>query len=212
MTNIIIPFSLKNAPALIEHLLPVQKLSSEAYKEQMANQGKTLNSLGSYWKGRKPLILAKACVLGCLLPATENPARDLEIFEKLMAMDDESFAVRSKSNYSPKDILSSLSITRVSDYFEIEPAGVLPNTAPINWANPEYNKVKVTWRQNITPLEKRRLESQMLPKLPYREMVKQSLRPEEIMDVVHDHVWESINIYLAACRSEVLGKRDEVVN
>ncbi len=87
MTNTIIPFSLKDAPALIERLLPVQKLSAEAYKEQMANQGKTLNALGSYWKGRKPLILAKACVLGCLLPVTDDPARDLEIFEMLMGMD-----------------------------------------------------------------------------------------------------------------------------
>ena len=53
--------------------------------------GKTLTALGSYWKGRKPLILNKACILGCLLPATDDPVRDLEIFEKLMAMDDESF-------------------------------------------------------------------------------------------------------------------------
>jgi putative DNA methylase len=49
------PFALKDAPALIERLLPVQKLSAEAYKEQMAVQGKTLTALGSYWKGRKPL-------------------------------------------------------------------------------------------------------------------------------------------------------------
>ena len=68
----VVPFALKDAPALIERLLPVQKLSAEAYKEQMAGQGKTLTGLGSYWKGRKPLILAKACVLGCLLPATEQ--------------------------------------------------------------------------------------------------------------------------------------------
>ena len=77
----VVPFSLKDAPALIERLLPVQKLSAEAYKEQMANVGKTLTALGSYWKGRKPLILNKACILGCLLPATNDPARDLEVFD-----------------------------------------------------------------------------------------------------------------------------------
>src|SRR5919107_1221365 len=96
LTETVVPFSLKNAPALIERLLPVQKLSAESYKEQMAGSGKTLTALGSYWKGRKPLILNKACILGCLLPATENPARDLEIFEKVMAMDDESFVLRWK--------------------------------------------------------------------------------------------------------------------
>src|SRR6516162_3771716 len=49
----------------------------EAYKEQMAVHGKTLTALGSYWKGRKPLILNKACILGCLLPTTADPTRDL---------------------------------------------------------------------------------------------------------------------------------------
>ena len=80
MTAPIVPFSLKDAPALIERLMPVQKLSAEAYKEQMAVHGKSLTALGSYWKGRKPLILNKACILGCLLPATDDSKRYLEIF------------------------------------------------------------------------------------------------------------------------------------
>ncbi len=87
MSSGVVPFSLKDAPSLIERLLPVQKLSAEAYKEQMANIGKTLTGLGGYWKGRKPLILNKACILGCLLPATGDAARDLEVFELLMGMD-----------------------------------------------------------------------------------------------------------------------------
>src|SRR5687768_16648123 len=153
MTASIIPFSLKDAPALIEHLLPVQKLSAEAYKEQMAVHGKTLTALGSYWKGRKPLILSKACILGCLLPATEDPKRDLEIFEKLMAMDDESFVVRWKRRPSPKEILAALSIDRIADYFTAEPAGVLPTSAPIEW-KAEYKKVKLAWRENITQLQR----------------------------------------------------------
>ncbi len=115
------PFALKDAPALIERLLPVQKLSAEAYKEQMAVQGKTLTALGSYWKGRKPLILNKACILGCLLPATADAVRDLEIFEMLMAMDDESFVVRWKRCPKPKEILAKLSIERIPDYFVVEP-------------------------------------------------------------------------------------------
>ena len=86
-TPTIVPYSLRDAPALIEKLLPVQKLSAESYKEQMAGIGKTLTALGNYWKGRKPLILARACVLGCLLPATGDLGRDLEIFEMLMGMD-----------------------------------------------------------------------------------------------------------------------------
>ena len=53
MKHVVRPFALKDAPALIEKLFPVQKLSAETYKEQMAGTGKTLTALGSYWKGRK---------------------------------------------------------------------------------------------------------------------------------------------------------------
>lgn len=97
----------KDKPALIEHIFPVQKISAEAYKEQMAVQSKTLTALGSYWKGRKPLILNKACVLGALLPITDNPLKDLEIFEMLMAMDQESlnYRLKVKNNKAANDFL-----------------------------------------------------------------------------------------------------------
>ena len=58
MSHSVSPFALKDTPALIERLLPVQKLSTEVFKEQMAVQSKTLTALGAYWKGRKPLISA----------------------------------------------------------------------------------------------------------------------------------------------------------
>jgi putative DNA methylase len=95
------PFSWRDRPALIEHLFPVQKLSAESFKEQMAGSGKTLTALGSYWKGRKPLILNKACILGCLLPATENRLGDLHIFELLMGFDDVSMQIRLGMRGSP---------------------------------------------------------------------------------------------------------------
>ena len=41
--------------------------------------GQTLTALGSYWKGRKPLILVRAILLGSLLPRTDDPEKDLEI-------------------------------------------------------------------------------------------------------------------------------------
>jgi hypothetical protein len=96
MSQPVTPFSLKDAPALIERLLPVQKLSAESYKEQMANSWQDAHRLGQLLEGPQTTDLNKACILGCLLPATDDPARDLEIFEMLMAMDDESFVVRWK--------------------------------------------------------------------------------------------------------------------
>jgi putative DNA methylase len=196
MTPPVTPFSLKDAPALIERLLPVQKLSAEAYKEQMAGSAKTLTALGSYWKGRKPLILNKACILGCLLPAMDDLKRDLEIFEKLMAMDDESFAVRWSRRPQPKEILATLSLARISDYFTVEPSGVLPESAPVDWTNPEYAAVQVEWRESLSQMERRRLEAQMLPKAPYRERVEAAKRTEEVMETVHDHIWDTVNAHL----------------
>jgi len=196
MTKEIVPFSLKDAPALIERLLPVQKLSAEVYKERMAGTAQALTALGNFWKGRKPLILNKACILGCLLPGTSDSARDLEIFEKLMAMDDESFTVRWRRRPKPKEILAKLSITCIADYFSVEPVGVLPFSAPVDWSNTNYDNVKVAWREDLTEIEIRRLEAQMLPRVPYRERVERAKRPEEVMDIVHDHIWDAVNAHL----------------
>lgn len=92
--NQITPFSLKDAPSLIECVFPVQKISAEAYKEQEGKQGKILTTLGSYWKGRKPLFLNRACVLASLLPATSDRSGDLEVLELLLGMDQESMVKR----------------------------------------------------------------------------------------------------------------------
>ena len=129
MSDNITPFCLRDAPSLIERLLPVQKLSIEAYREQMAVQGKTLTALGSNYKGRKPLILAKACVLGCLLPATDDPARDLGIFEMLMGMDVASLEQRlqAKNGKDSRFILSEqLSVARPAPYREWVQAACRP--------------------------------------------------------------------------------------
>ncbi|OQX18436.1 MAG: DNA methylase [Desulfobulbaceae bacterium A2] len=196
MSEALIPFSLKDAPALIERLLPVQKLSAEVFKERKAGAGQTLVPLGAYWKGRKPLILNKGCILGCLLPATDDQKRDLEIFEKLMAMDDESFVVRCKHRPKPATILATLSIASVAEYFISDPPNRLPESAPIDWSLPELNNVKVYWRDDIPELERRQLEAQMLPLEPYRKRVEMAYRPEEVIDTVHEHVWGAVNSHL----------------
>jgi len=196
MTRHVTPFSLKDAPALIERLLPVQKLSAEVYKERMAGAAQALTALGNFWKGRKPLILNKACILGCLLPVTDQPAYDLAIFEKLMAMDDESFVARWKRRPKPREILAALCISRIMDYFVSDPPVVLPRSAPVDWSKPELEDVKVNWRDEISELERRKLEAQMLPKAPYRHRVENARRPEEVMDTVHEHIWDAVNTHI----------------
>jgi putative DNA methylase len=189
-------FALKDKPSLIEHLLPVQKLSAESYKEQMAVQGKTLTALGSYWKGRKPLILNKACVLGCLLPATGDAKGDLEVFEKLMSMDDQSIAARWPRKPKPRDILATVAIARVADYFVSDPPLLLPQSSPVDWSDAELEKVKVFWRDDLSIAERRQLEAQMLPRVPYRTLVDQADRAEEVIDTVDKHIWAAVNGHL----------------
>ena len=96
------------ATSFIEVQFPVSKLSKECYKERKANAGQTLTALGSYWKGRKPLILVRAAVLGLLLPASDHPDRDREVFLKLMLMDEDGRLKRRKRFDGRKERLFSV--------------------------------------------------------------------------------------------------------
>ena len=60
-----------------------------------------------------------------------------------MAMDDESFVARWKRRPRPKEILATLSIARIADYFTVEPEDVLLAAAPVDWSKPECAAVKV---------------------------------------------------------------------
>lgn len=152
--------------------------------------------MGSYWKGRNPLILNKACILGCLLPATKDQTRDLEIFEMLMGMDDESFVARLKFCPKPKEIVATVAIGRIPDYFTVEPSGLLPAAAPVNMSKSEYAKVQVNMSVDTPEINRRLLEVQMLPKMSYRARVEEACRPEQVMNSLRDHIWDAVNDHL----------------
>lgn len=195
-----VPFSLKDSPALIEHIFPAQKLSVESYKEQMAVRGKTLTALGSFWKGRKPLILNKACILGALLPATSDLKRDLEIFEMLMGMDNESFVVRI-GRIKPEDIVERVPLKDIVQYFLVEPEGSLPKDAPFRIADYPLESGKlprIKWRKVVSDPDRRRIEALALPPLSYNDLVdnKTTLRPESCGEEVHAHIWDDVNAHL----------------
>lgn len=73
--------------SFIETQFPIARLSAEAYKERKAGASQTLTGLGKWW-GRKPLILVRASILGMLMPASNDPKKDREIFLKILTMDD----------------------------------------------------------------------------------------------------------------------------
>lgn len=82
-------------PSFIETQFPIARLSAEAYKERKANNSQTLTKLGKWW-GRKPLILVRASILGMLMPASDDPKKDREIFLKILTMDDDGTWERCK--------------------------------------------------------------------------------------------------------------------
>src|ERR1700730_5642902 len=89
--------------SFIEAQLPISKLSKESYKERKANYSQTLTGLGKWW-GRKPLILCRATILGLLMPASNDPERDREIFLKILTMDREGLLRRFNNPYSRKEL------------------------------------------------------------------------------------------------------------
>jgi putative DNA methylase len=198
--------SLKDAPALIESLLPVQKLSIDVYKERMAGSGQTLTALGSYWKGRKPLVLNRACVLASLLPATDDPIKDLEVFELLMGMDDVSMSKRI-GLAKPVDVVKHVAVHDIGAYFKVDPpeqADSLPTQGPFDIEDYAYLKngmeriPKLTWRDDISEDKRHELASGLFDTLSYKELAgaKGTARAEEISDQVSTHIWPTINAHL----------------
>src|SRR4051812_37267533 len=94
-------------PAFIETQFPIARLSAESYKERKANNGQTLTRLGKWW-GRKPLILVRASILGMLMPASNNPKKDREIFLKILTMDDDGTWQRNKGKIRDRVIFDAL--------------------------------------------------------------------------------------------------------
>ena len=72
--------------SLIETQFPVAKVSKESYRERKAGRSQILTGLGKWW-GRKPLILVRAALFGALLPVSDDPKKDKEIFLKILTMD-----------------------------------------------------------------------------------------------------------------------------
>lgn len=194
--------SLKDAPALVESLLPVQKLSIDVYKERMAGSGQTLTPLGSYWKGRKPLVLNRACVLGALLPATADPIKDLEIFELLMGMDDVSVSKRL-SLPKPEDLIRTARISDINAYFVIEPPGhELPANSPFDIKDYPYLKggkfvvPKLKWRSDISEAKKHEIAALAFEFDAYRDLASEAKRTDELGEELANHIWSRVNQHL----------------
>jgi hypothetical protein len=154
------PFALRYTPALIESVFPAQKVSFESQRERKAGAGQTLTVLGSYWKGRKSLILVRAIVLGSLLPPTGDAEKDLEIYEQLLAFDKSGLARRALANnaFKPKEIAQTLSLTNPWHYF----AYTLKDSSLIveeveSWQTPfdsDERGLALRWQRDLSETDK----------------------------------------------------------
>ena len=195
------PLALKDAPALIEAVFPAQKVSFEAQKERKANLGQTLTGLGSYWKGRKPLILVRSVVLGSLLPQTNDTEKDLEVFEMLMAFDNQSLAKRAliQNAIKPKDIAEKISLHNPWDYFAHNIKADHENFKEVDSLAfplmPDELGLKLRWRRDIEEKDKINLFILYLDQVgTYDEKSLLCKRPEEVdQEWLYEHVWPKVN-------------------
>jgi putative DNA methylase len=196
------PFALRDAPALIEAVFPAQKVSFEAQRERKAGAGQTLTALGSYWKGRKPLILVRAIVLGSLLPQTDDPEQDLEVFEKLMAFDEGGLA-RREPKISPADIAERVALNDPWNYFTASFKGNTLDKQEIADARfplelDLFPGLNIRWRRDVDEADKRDLLAKALATWPtYEERAGLCKRPEELdQAALYAPIWPAVNAHL----------------
>ena len=167
-------FSSNDSRCFIESQFPVSMLSKESYKERKAGSSQTLTGLGKWW-GRKPLVLVRACLIGCLMPVSDNPEKDRDIFLKIMTMDDAGLLKR-KNKSCPVKIV-----------YENEDDRAQGRGQVLN----EYGKV--VFRGKIP--DRQTIQQSVFASLSYRDKLKYCTRPEEI-DGPSEDAWQDINAHL----------------
>lgn len=166
-----------NQMSFIEKQFPVSKISKESYKERKAGAGQTLTGLGKWW-GRKPLILVRAVILGCLMPCSDNHKADMDIFLKILSMDNDGLIDRKQKTFTAKELFE---IAQKSKYFR----------QYINdWFEVDGAKIKVRNAQ-----DKYDIETRLFKTLGYDEKLKYCIRPEQLSTLRNDS-WNAINHHL----------------
>lgn len=178
----------------IESQFPVSKMSKESYTERKAVAGQTLTGLGKWW-GRKPLVLCRATILGLLLPATDDPQMDREVFLRLMTMDDDGMLRRKSANIPAKELFRRLPPSERAEWFE-------------KGSTEEVAKLK----RGLEKEDKEELQRRVFFSMSYDERLEYCDRPEQI-DGPSPTAWKIINAHLGTAASTIpelvaeLGKR-----
>jgi putative DNA methylase len=218
---------LANARCFMETQFPVAKMSVESYKERKANYSQTLTGLGKWW-GRKPLVLVRAAILGLLMPASDDPAKDKEIFLKLMTMDQEGLRRRKKSRIpaniiheyttrserekffqpntpswksDPEIAYAVMTAVESDQVFEAPPTSLESNVR----TGPRKSDTKDRMRRirQVASDAKSDLDVRVFDRLPYSKKVEYCLRPEQLTDGPSPEAWVVINAHLGTNASSL---------
>jgi adenine-specific DNA methylase len=183
--------------AFIETQFPIARLSAESYKERKAGASQTLTGLGKWW-GRKPLILVRACILGMLMPASDDPKKDREIFLKVLTMDDEGAWQRQKGEIPVKAWREAAPSKIQEKYFSArgfqrgindeEKEFILAEI----WEGLDDNQRHHLDNQRRRPINDRTAFNA----LPYAERIANCERPENVPGP-NASAWEEINKHLS---------------
>lgn len=208
------PLSLASKASLIEAVWPAQKISKESEVERKSVSGQTLTGLGGYWKGRKPLILNRACILGALLPATDNPEEDLAVFESLMMIDDRGFADRARG-WSAGDFARLAMAHRHPEREEIARHLVVRDAdggpdVDLSALDPETVSAagrRLAWREDLRDGGWRAVAAEILSCVPYGSKVDGTVRPEYLGAAAgpRDHAWDRVNAHLGTDAHDLAG-------
>ena len=171
--------------AFIEEQFPVSLISKESYKERKANLGQTLTGLGKWW-GRKPLILVRAAIIGLLMPASDDPKKDREIFLTILTMDADGLWQRCKG-VTAKDVYEWSSDAEKEKYFKV-------------------SGKSIRWNTQKPKKERDKLTRKYFDSLSYDEKLGYCDRPEQI-EGASNEAWAEINAHLGTSASSI----DELV-
>lgn len=190
-------------PQFIETQFPIARLSAESYKERKAGASQTLTGLGKWW-GRKPLILVRAAIIGMLMPASDDPKKDREIFLKILTMDDDGAWQRCKGEIP------------VAEWLRVAPPEVLEEhfssrgfkTGTTDGEKEEikdriWNSLTAKQRTELDALRNRPVNDRtVFDALPYAERIQYCDRPENVQGP-SINAWNSINAHLGTTASTV---------
>jgi putative DNA methylase len=194
----------------IETQFPIARLSAESYKERKANNGQTLTRLGKWW-GRKPLVLVRASILGMLMPASNDPKRDREIFLKILTMDDDGVWDRCIGDIPVADWVDAAPMGIRDEYF-----GARGFVRGLSDEDKEDVKQRI-WdalsdeeRAELDAKKRRPIpDREEFDALPYAERTRYCYRPENVQGPL-PAAWAEINIHLGTTAANLAELIDQL--